>query len=426
MQNSRPTFSIPVEALGICDVEIIKAELNMSHEFIITVASTKKEIPCHQCGRLTEPHGKGRTVQLRHLSIFGKKTFIEITPPRGRCPYCDNNPTTTQQADWYERKSPHTKAYEKHLLLSLINSTLSDVSIKEEIGYQAIQAVVDRQIETVVDWKSIKEIGLLGMDEISLKKGYRDYVTLITSRTSTELRILAVLKGREKVTIKGFLQGIPKKLRKTIAGVCTDMYDGFINAAKEALGKQIPVIVDRFHVAQLYRKCLVSLRKQELKRLRKELPEEEYRALKPAIGLLCHGKEFMTKEDKKIAAPLFKQSPLLKVAYQFCCKLTGIYNRAIDPTVAHEKITQWIRSVEASELVCFNRFIKALKKYRTEIENYFINRENSGFVEGLNNKAKVLKRRCYGIFNLKHFFQRLFLDFSGYALFAKNQESCYA
>jgi transposase len=389
MQNSLTTFSIPVEVLGICDVEVIKAELNRDNEFIITVASTKKEIPCHQCGRLTEAYGKGRTVQLRHLSLFGKKTFIEITLPRGRCPYCEKNPTTTQQADWYERKSPHTKAYEKHLLLSLINSTLSDVSIKEEIGYQAIQAVVDRQIETEVDWKSIKQIGLLGMDEISLKKGHGDYVTLITSRTQTELRILGVLKGREKVTIKAFLQGIPKKLRKTIVGICTDMYDGFINAAKEVFGKRVPIIVDRFHVAQLYRKCLVSLRKQELKRLRKDLSEEEYRALKPAIALLCHRKEFMTKEEKKIVAPLFKLSPLLKIAYQFCCELTGIYNSTIDPKVAHEKITLWIQSVEASELVCFNRFIKTLKKYRTEIENYFINRENSGFVEGVNNKARL-------------------------------------
>ena len=134
----------------------------------------------------------------------------------------------------------------------------------------------------------------------------------------------------------------------------------------------------------------------------------------------------MTEEENKIVAPLFKQAPLLKVAYQFCCELTGIYNSAIDPRVAHERITLWIQSVEASELVCFNRFIKTLKKYRTEIENYFINRENSGFVEGINNKAKVLKRRCYGIFNLKHFFQRLFLDFSGYAIFAKDQGSCYA
>jgi transposase len=49
--------------------------------------------------------------------------------------------------------------------------------------------------------------------------------------------------------------------------------------------------------------------------------------------------------------------------------------------------------------------------------NYFIDRNTSAFVEGINNKAKVLKRRCYGIFNIKHLFQRLHLDISGYQIF---------
>jgi hypothetical protein len=39
-------------------------------------------------------------------------------------------------------------------------------------------------------------------------------------------------------------------------------------------------------------------------------------------------------------------------------------------------------------------------------------------VEGFNTKLKVLKRRCYGIFNLNHLFQRLYLDLEGYRLFA--------
>jgi len=426
MLNPLQAFTIPVAALDLSDVELIKVELNRANEFIITVASIKKDTLCRQCGRPTEPHGRGRTIRLRHLPILGKKTFIEITPPRGRCAHCDDHPTTTQQADWYDRKSPHTKAYERHVLLSLINSTLADVSIKEDLGYQAIQAIVDRQIESKIKWGEVKEIGLLGIDEISLKKGYRDYVTLVISRTTDELKILAVLRGREKATIKAFLSSIPKKLRKTIVAVCTDMYDSYITAAKEVLGKSVPVIVDRFHVAQLYRKCLVSLRKRELKRLRNTLSEEAYRALKPAIAILCHHKEFMTPEKKKIVDVLFKHAPLLKAAYKFCCQLTGIYNSYIDPVTAHEKIKVWIQSVKASQLVCFNRFIKTLKKYQKEIVNYFMSGETSGFVEGMNNKAKVLKRRCYGLFNLKHFFQRLFLDFSGYALFAKNQEDRYA
>jgi transposase len=30
----------------------------------------------------------------------------------------------------------------------------------------------------------------------------------------------------------------------------------------------------------------------------------------------------------------------------------------------------------------------------------------------------VLKRRCYGIGNIKHLFQRIYLDLEGYRLFA--------
>jgi hypothetical protein len=32
---------------------------------------------------------------------------------------------------------------------------------------------------------------------------------------------------------------MPQKLRKTIKAVCSDMYDGFIYAAKEVLGKKV-------------------------------------------------------------------------------------------------------------------------------------------------------------------------------------------
>ncbi len=424
--NVPQTFSIPVEVLGFPDVEVVKVVLNREQQFIITVASTKKDIPCQECGKPTEPYGKGRTIQLRHLPILGKETYIEITPPRGRCSNCKDNTTTTQQASWYDRKSPHTKAYEKHILLSLINSTLSDVSIKENLGYQAVQAIINRQISSEVEWRKIKEIGLLGIDEISLKKGYKDFVTLVTSRTKDEIKILAVLKGHEKAPVKAFLSTIPRRLRKTIAAICTDMCEGYINAAKEAFGKSIPVIIDRFHVAQLYRKSLVSIRKQELKRLRKALSEEEYRSLKPAIALLCHHKEILSQEELKIVEPLFNFAPLLRVAYKFCCQLTAIYNSHISPTEARQKINAWILAVEKSGLTCFNKFIGTLRKYQKQIENYFINRETSGFVEGFNNKAKVLKRRCYGIYNLKHFFQRLFLDFSGYAFFAKTSAGCYA
>ena len=85
---------------------------------------------------------------------------------------------------------------------------------------------------------------------------------------------------------------------------------------------------------------------------------------------------------------------------------------------AQSKILHWIQQVKISGLPCFDDFLKLLKTWWEEITNYFIQRENSGFVEGLNNKVKILKRRCYGIFNLQHLFQRIYLDLHGYRLFA--------
>jgi len=76
-----------------------------------------------------------------------------------------------------------------------------------------------------------------------------------------------------------------------------------------------------------------------------------------------------------------------------------------------------MRRVEAVEAKCYEPFVKTLHKWLEEISNYFVKRETSGFVEGLNNKIKVIKRRCYGILNKEHLFQRISLDLFGYKTF---------
>ncbi|MCW5967867.1 MAG: transposase [Blastocatellales bacterium] len=63
-------------------------------------------------------------------------------------------------------------------------------------------------------------------------------------------------------------------------------------------------------------------------------------------------------------------------------------------------------------------FLSATGRTDGLITNYFISRSSSGWVEGLNNKIKVLKRRSYGIKNLANLFRRLWLDLNGYEAFA--------
>ena len=190
-----------------------------------------------------------------------------------------------------------------------------------------------------------------------------------------------------------------------------------MNACKNVF-KKVPVVADRFHVRKLYRKSLITLRKSELVHLRKELTDKEYSQLKVAISILRKQKDYFTDSEKPIVEKLFALSPRLKLAYQFSRELSGIFDSHITPEVAKEKMIEWIDSVTESELNCFNTFIKTLTTYQEQITNYFIKRNNSGFVEGFNNKVKVLKRRCYGLSNTTKLCQRLIVDTLGMTRFA--------
>ena len=201
---------------------------------------------------------------------------------------------------------------------------------------------------------------------------------------------------------------------------CCDMYDGYINAVKEVFGNQVKVVIDRFHVAKNYRKATDSLRKSELKRLKKELTESEYKKLKGAMWILRKKENDLTDEEKNVLGILFKYSPTLEQAYNFQNSLTDIFDQDIDKQTASKLIKEWINKICNSGLTCFDKFISTLKNNWDDILNYFYRkgRKNSGFIEGLNNKIKVIKRRCYGIFNIEKLFQRIFLDLEGYAKFA--------
>ena len=175
----------------------------------------------------------------------------------------------------------------KPMLWSLVNSTIADVRMKEGLGYEAVMGIIDRHLSEKVDWSPFSELPIIGVDEISLKKGHRDDVALITARlTPHQNHILAVLKDRRKETVKEFFSIIPKHLRKTIQVICTDLYDGYINAAREVFGLQVRIVADRFHVAKMYWKGVDDLRKTELKRLKQTLPKDEYQGLKGVLWAL--------------------------------------------------------------------------------------------------------------------------------------------
>ncbi len=403
--------------LDLPKIRILNTELS-GREIVITVESTREWAICRKCGaEIREFHSYGRLLRLRHLPILGRPVIIEIRPKRFRCPTCDGNPTTTQKLDWYDERSLHTKAYDQWLMTQLIGSTISDVARKEQTTYDAVLGALYRQIAIEVSWDQIEELEILGLDEIALKKGHRDFVVLVTTRDAEgQVKLLGVLPDRKLETVEEFLLTIPERLRATAREVCINMYEGYASAVKKVL-PQARIVAGRFHVAKKYRDCADQLRIEAQRDLKADLSKEEYEALKGTMWLFRRDPEELDKEERKRLALLFECAPDLKQAHELREKLTGIFETGHTKESGTAAIKRWMKSVNGSGLKCFDSFLTTLENWMDEITNYFVSRQTSGFVEGFNNKVKVLKRRCYGITNLTHLFQRLYLDLEGYRLF---------
>lgn len=115
---------------------------------------------------------------------------------------------------------------------------------------------------------------------------------------------------------------------------------------------------------------------------------------------------------------LFAHAPQLKQAYDLREQLTAIFDTARSKAEGLRRIHRWRRAGDVRGLPCFDPFLKRLDTGLDLMANDFRQRQTSGVVEGLNNKLKGLKRRCFGIYNLRHLCQRITLDLDGYRRFS--------
>lgn len=190
-------LTIPID---IPDVEVLQTEITPEKQLLIYVESTLETTTCGICGReIACTYGHGQALTLRHLPVFDMATYVVIKPKRGQCKHCWQEPTTTQVVSWYRQRNPHTEAYDEYLLKQLVNSTIEDVSMKEGVGYDAIVGALSRQVETEINWDEIEDLNTIGIDEIALRKGKKDYVAVVTAKQQNgRVCVLAVLPDRKK------------------------------------------------------------------------------------------------------------------------------------------------------------------------------------------------------------------------------------
>jgi len=409
---------IPVP-LDLPDIRILSAEKTSEGAWLVRIESTLSSTRCARCGReISDFHGLDDPIRLRHLPLFEVPVYLELRPKRYRCPQCPGAPTTTQRCSWYSPRSRSTRVFEQWALRCLIDSTLADTARKLGTTEEILEGILDRYVKRKVDWRHYRQLGTIGIDEVARRKGHKDFLVLVTTpKSGAGVEVLAVLEGRRKQTVVQFLASIPKRVRLSIEQVCIDMHRGYERAVRQ----QLPgarVVVDRFHVAKVSGAAADAVRKRETWRLHKELSTKEYEQVAGAMWPFRKRSQDLDDEERHLLARLFTACERIKTAYTLREDLRELFERPYTKRGAKVALRAWCKRVRASGLGQFASVARMIEEWLDEITNYFLERQTSGFVEGFNNRVKVLKRRCYGIFDVGRIFQRLTLDVRGYELFA--------
>ena len=117
----------------------------------------------------------------------------------------------------------------------------------------------------------------------------------------------------------------------------------------------------------------------------------------------------LTREERRRLEALFRQVPGLRTLYEFRVRFQKIFNKTWDRRKALRALVGlFIDMLDFSEEV--EGFIRTFEQWQEEILNYFEARQTSGPVEGLNNKARVILKRAYGLKGADSLWTRLILD----------------
>jgi transposase len=222
---------------------------------------------------------------IRDLDVWGQPTFFVYQPPFHHCSRCGRR---QELAPPFKRKHvTYTDRFEEQVIRLLIGSTEEEVARRLGISAETVATIVRHQLKDEQTIDPRRNITDLGLDEISLKKGHKLYVTVLTDLTDqARPQVLAVAEGRDQAAAEKCLHLLTDGQRAAVRAHRTDMSPAYTAACVASLpGSQ--QVIDRFHVAKKLGEVVDRVRKKRAVPTRRSSPTNNASSSTPRCGLFA-------------------------------------------------------------------------------------------------------------------------------------------
>ena len=377
---------------------------------------------CPNCRKDTSRVHDYRERKIKHQFSLGNKCLIHYKRRRYMCTHCKKRfPEDNHFVEKFNKISIHTKK----LIIQEYSKkqSIKDLGERLNISYHTVMRHVQKHI--VPKRATLPEV--LSIDEFkNLSNGEGKYAFLMVDPVNKKL--IDVFPNRRKNNLEAYFMRIPLDERRNVKVVISDLWDPYRQLTKKVFPNAI-LIADRYHyIRQLYW-GLQDVRKRIMSKYSKGTLE--YYILKKYW-------KFILKYTYNLSPNHFKSRRLgyhvtPKEIVEMARNIDDELKLAIDlkdefyeflHTSSYEEapklLEEFVHRLKASNIPEYRYVAKTYTNWGTEIANSFyqeIDNETgeiidknytNGFIEGLNNKIKVIKRIAFGYRNFSNFRSRIF------------------
>ena len=374
--------------LNLEDVIITGVE-NISDQLHIYIELPRGEHVCPACGAVTERVHDYRMQTIKDVPL-ARDTFLHLRKRRYRCS-CGKR--------FFEKNTflPRYYRVTSRLLAEVIFAFKKTISAKEIGCRYNVSSITAMRYFNLFNKKLTKLPEVISLDEFKGNSGGQKYNSLIVD--PKERKVLDVLPNRfESDLVKYFSQFSNKNQVKYF--VC-DKNPHFRQVARTCFPKA-KIVADKYHVIRQIYWDMEKVRKNE----QNKLSDRFRKYFKKSKNLLMKRPENLVQEDMDRLALMFEIAPRLADAYRIKNDFLTVI-RSKSSAEGKQRLADWLFSVELMDMPEFHDSTTACHNWFQEILNSMDVPWTNGYIEGCNNKTKVLKRVSYGMRNFNNFRKRI-------------------
>lgn len=361
----------------------------------------KKPQCCPACTAITSRVHDYRVQKVQHTHVFSRRSIIFYRKRRYACTDCGKRfYEDNQLVERYQRQSIE---FNQSLGIDLIHGkSFKDVASRFGTSSNTVVRRFDAISSPMLN--ESKELpGVIAIDEYKGDAGGEKYQTIIADPMKREP--LDILPDRKKETLKRYL----RKHGDQVKVVVMDMSQSFKAAVDQALGGPI-VVADRFHFCRYIYWALEKVRRKE----QNTFDDYDRKKCKRMKHVFYKRPEKLSEKQSWYLEYYLRKSDYLKKAYQLkeAYRLwfeTAKANGPKDLTDTKERLYQYYDLVKSSGVIEFEQAIGTFKNWQKQIMNSFAFDLHNGYIEGINNQTKVIKRNAFGFKRFDRFRYKVLL-----------------